>query len=182
MEKHIGPVFGAIREIGPQAVDYLIEAIMNYRNSYQQVSFSGRDEQTMVNAIRLLGEFKNKKATSLLMQFVDKTVDPLYVTGTSRGYAAEALGEIGDDRAVDLLIQHLRGEQFFESNNIMIALGKIGDKRAVPELVKKLSLQGESLSHFRVKEKCAVAKALSMFNWQPEENETGVLFHFFSFE
>jgi len=56
-----------------------------------------------------------------------------------RVYAAQILGDIGDPRAVDPLIQVLLSdESFFVREYAAIALGDIGDPRAVDPLIKAL--------------------------------------------
>lgn len=45
--------------------------------------------------------------------------------------AATALGKIGDARAVEPLIQNLKGRRRVALNETAEALGKIGDARAV---------------------------------------------------
>jgi HEAT repeat protein len=52
--------------------------------------------------------------------------------------AAEALGEIGDARAVGALIKVLSHEDSDVGQNAIIALGDIGDERAVESLIKAL--------------------------------------------
>jgi len=54
--------------------------------------------------------------------------------------AAEALGEIGDKRAVEPLIQALKADSYLQARAAW-ALGEIGDKRAVKPLIP--ALQGE---------------------------------------
>jgi len=54
--------------------------------------------------------------------------------------AAEALGEIGDKRAVEPLIQALEADSYLQARAAW-ALGEIGDKRAVKPLIP--ALQGE---------------------------------------
>ena len=56
-----------------------------------------------------------------------------------RPKAADALGEIGDTRAVAALVHILKGkEEYFHNWNVIKALGKIGDARAAVPLVQAL--------------------------------------------
>lgn len=57
---------------------------------------------------------------------------------TIRGKAAEALGKIGDARAVEPLIQALKGKEYDVREAAAAALGMIGDARAVEPLVQAL--------------------------------------------
>jgi HEAT repeat protein len=52
--------------------------------------------------------------------------------------AAEALGEIGDEHAVDALLEALRDKHLWVRNRAFGALGRIGDKRAVGPLIEIL--------------------------------------------
>ena len=63
-----------------------------------------------------------------------------------RQYAADALGEIGDKRAVEPLIACLRDENTWVGQRAAKALGKLGDKRAVDALIACLEDRG-SYSH-----------------------------------
>jgi HEAT repeat protein len=55
-----------------------------------------------------------------------------------RNACVDALGEIGDERAVDLLIEVVGGKDKRSRCHAAEALGKIGDKRAVESLLKLL--------------------------------------------
>ena len=54
-----------------------------------------------------------------------------------RRWAAEALGKIGDPRAVEPLIPLLKPGNYIETT--IIALGEIGDRRAVMPLIEYLN-------------------------------------------
>jgi HEAT repeat protein len=62
-----------------------------------------------------------------------------YGDGGVRGDAAEALGKIGDPRAVDSLIATLSDSYDLARRSAAEALGKIGDPRAVDSLIAALS-------------------------------------------
>ena len=64
-----------------------------------------------------------------------------------KGRAAEALGKIGDTRAVELLIQALKfksGYDVFVQREVANALGGIGDTRAVEPLIQALEAKDDS--------------------------------------
>lgn len=63
-----------------------------------------------------------------------------------RGVAIYSLGEIGETRAVELLIGMLQDPDRHIRRIAVRALGKIGDKRAVEPLVVVLDQQGENVT------------------------------------
>ncbi|MBU4563131.1 MAG: HEAT repeat domain-containing protein [Desulfarculus sp.] len=63
-----------------------------------------------------------------------------------RGVAIYSLGEIGETRAVDLLIGMLQDPDRHIRRIAVRALGKIGDNRAVEPLVAVLNQQGENVT------------------------------------
>ena len=84
----------------------------------------------------------------LLDSLVDK--DDISREGTQKR-AAEKLGELGDKRAVEPLIDALNdmGEKFRDAGAARAAaeaLGKIGDKRAVEPLIKVMAKDGEEFN------------------------------------
>jgi len=80
-----------------------------------------------------------------------------------RGFAADALGEIGDSRAVEPLINALKDPfsdvQYYATR----ALGEIGDKRAVEPLTKALKYKDSGV-------RMRAAEALEMIAWQPKDD------------
>ena len=170
---HTNAAVKAIRQIGPQAVDYLIDGIENYKDKFWAKHTN--DAACIENAIFLLEEFKDEKAVSLLMRIVDKAIDLFVEDSNIRRSAVKALGKIGDNRALDFLIRHLDDDRV--SYDIIDALGELGDERAIPELLKILKSE-RPFWNYDVKK--SVVEALSKLNWQPEKNRAGVLFHFFS--
>ncbi len=75
------------------------------------------------------------KVQSLIAELEDKG-------WVSRQYAAEALGEIGDKRAVEPLIAALKDKSSGVRSSAAEALGQIGDKRAVEPLIAALKDEG----------------------------------------
>ena len=62
-------------------------------------------------------------------------------------YAAHALGQIGDPRAIPVLIQCLK-DGSGSTESVITALGKLKSKEAVPILIKRLGSNGDSFSGF----------------------------------
>ena len=61
--------------------------------------------------------------------------------------AANALGEIGDSRAVDPLIDMLKSQNWEVRKDAARALGEIGDSRAVDPLIAALKDYNESVRY-----------------------------------
>ena len=84
----------------------------------------------------------------------------------ARGGAAEALGEIGDTRAVEPLIQALKDKDYDVRRHAAEALGEIGDTRAVGPLLQALKDKddavrrygAEALGEVRREAACALGK------------------------
>ncbi len=80
--------------------------------------------------------------------------------------AAQALGNLGDPRAVDALLPLLRSPELKMSQTAAAGLGKIGDPRAVPFLVAALRSSSSVLRK-------AAAEALTALHWKPEGEDRG---------
>lgn len=81
-----------------------------------------------------LARRRDARAAPLLIQALS------YPDAELRGDAAEALGELGEARAVEPLIQTMRNDgQPVPRWKAMTALGRLGDRSAVPELVELLA-------------------------------------------
>jgi hypothetical protein len=76
---------------------------------------------------------QRKDVTGLIRVLEDKNLD-----SDVRARAALGLGEIGDTRGVDPLIQALQDEDSFLRRMAAVALGNIGDARAIEPLTKAL--------------------------------------------
>lgn len=85
---------------------------------------------------------------------VDMLVGELSSNVEIKDYAAKALGKIGDARAVSHLMTLLRSRHYDVRQVAAEALGKIGDKRAVDRLIRLLDKKGNPF------EQRAVAEAL----------------------
>ena len=62
-----------------------------------------------------------------------------------RSEAVEAVGKIGDKRAVEPLIQALNDENKYVREGAALALAEIGDKRAVEPLIQALNDKDENV-------------------------------------
>lgn len=81
-------------------------------------------------------EEKKDKVEELIAQLKDKDKEVRYT-------AAEALGKIGDKRAVPALIEALKDKDENVRWKSAYALGDLGDKKAVPPLIETLKNKGE---------------------------------------
>ncbi len=111
--------------------------------------------------------YVRKTAAEALGQIGDvRAVEPLIVAlkeGDMRRVSAEALGKIGDTRAVEPLIATLKDKDSDVCKAAAEALGKIGDDRAIELLIA--ALKTWELSR-------VAAIALDRLGWQPGEDET----------
>lgn len=67
-----------------------------------------------------------------------------------RRVAAEALGDIGDTKAVEALITTLKDKDLYVRNRVIAALGKIGDNRATEPLIAVLKNEKEDSTRWRI--------------------------------
>lgn len=101
----------------------------------------GQDHKLRRSAIKGLGSLKAAQALELLIGIMGETADgddpqaKAYHRWLKTG-AAEALGKIGDRRAVEPLLRMLKQGEV--GRGVIDALAEIGDKRAVPELLRAL--------------------------------------------
>jgi HEAT repeat protein len=85
---------------------------------------------------------KNLVVDALIMCLQNEDSRPCWSDNyqTSRGHAADALGEIGDLRAVEpLLATWYKNDEVYSATSIVKAFCKIGDTRAVAPLIQILS-------------------------------------------
>jgi len=148
----------ALGKIGDaKAIGPLIVALGDYETPILP------SERVRQAAAKALVEFGEPAVNPLIYAFVDKSgwvrsgavevlgeigepaIDPLIETLKSKEYgwgyrsnAAKALGEIGDLRAFDPLIDALQDEYSGVRKEAATALGKIGDPRAVEPLIESL--------------------------------------------
>ena len=114
----------ALAEIGSAAVDPLL-AVLERENSWSQQM-----------AIRALGEIRDPRSVDRLTALLRK--------GSRE--AAEALGRIGDARAVGPLIDSLVHGNDHMARASAEALGRIGDRRAAEPLIASIARPGMDLN------------------------------------
>lgn len=113
-----------LSEIGdPQAVPAIIDHLRSDEMSIRKAA-----EQALLKL--------NKASVEFLIVFLEKRVSKSdrFDSARQRGAAIRILGEIGDSRAVDVLIQCLKGNDYSEKKAAANALMQIGDHRAIPHL------------------------------------------------
>ena len=109
-----------------------------------------------------------KKEWDELVEIGEPIVEPLIQALNDesedvRLRAAEALGKIGDTRAVEPLIQALKDKRVSVQMNTAEALGKMGDERAVKPLIQALKDEYDSVRR-------EAAETLGKMGWQPKDN------------
>ncbi len=109
---------------------------------------SGVDKEIREEGIQAIGKIRPTKAVESLIGFLEVVIkdeeilkygNPNYY---SYPYAMIALGNIGDKRALDILLKilnkHDAENTIRDVNQVFYALGDLGDKRAIPNLLKIL--------------------------------------------
>ena len=109
-----------------------------------------RDSDILVRAAAAEALIGLRVVTPLVNMLGDSNIDKI-----SRNFAAEALGKLGDQRAVDPLIKALQDSERWVHRSAAEALGKLGDTRAVEPLIEALRDSEKQVSQ-------AAAKALGM--------------------
>jgi len=120
--------------------DRVVRGVRNGTNYSSDLNYTLREI-----AVEIIGELRHKNAVDILINYLDDH----YSNGTStillRGCysiypvaikAAEALGKIGDIKAVDSLIEHFDNSSNYMRKEIVIALSQIGDIKGVPIYLK----------------------------------------------
>jgi HEAT repeat protein len=97
------------------------------------------NEDVRVYAGEILACLKNPDAVPHLIRKTKGDADNV------RNSACLALGELGDDRAVDALLEALKDDDWVTFSAIF-SLGKIGSKRAIPHLMDVLKNGSEEIS------------------------------------
>jgi len=107
----------------------------NWKPSYRTLSISGDRFQETISPFCEAFKSQDDLALIALEPLIKALEDEEeYV----RSSAAEALGEIGDKRAVEPLIKALEDDDKGVLYHAAYALGRIGDERAVEPLIKAL--------------------------------------------
>ncbi len=137
--------------IGDEAMEMLCKPLENEDEwvRFYAVGTLGEigDARAVEPLIRALGE-KSSKVSKAVMHALAKLASVeqlLKVLGEGNLTVVEALGKIGDVRAVEPLIKALEDEDEDVRRNAVVALGKIGDARAFEPLIKKLSVAGDEV-------------------------------------
>lgn len=98
-------------------------------------------------AVMKLGMMGGDEAVRSLITIVRNQNEDLIV----RGRAALMLGKLGDDRAVDPLIEALHSPGHQARVNAAQSLGKLGDPRAIPPLVKIVHTETDTVRDTAIK-------------------------------
>ena len=137
----------------------------NYINERRnQMSLSESNEQPNIKQLKAKGDVKSlikalghndiaikSEASKALVQIGTPAVESLIavVAGSGESYsrarAVEALGEIGDKRAVEPLIKALKDKEWMVGMMAAGALGKLKDKRAVEPLIQAIQYEDWAL-------------------------------------
>ena len=140
-------ILGDARAVGP-LIKILGEIFDRPRppNHYYYVHrFSLLDKDISAFIVALI-KLDDTHAVELLIKALDDKEDNDAVLRGFRRGAAEALGNIGDARAVEPLIKALGEDKSEVRWPAAGALGKIGDKRAVDPLIEELGDDDESVN------------------------------------
>ena len=123
----------------PQVIQALVATIDRATGN------SGNPLQIRYNSIQTLGALHATTAVDTLIRLLSRPLTDQDIS-TARG-AAEALGNIGDARAVDALVYglflNIRGQNAFP--HCQRALAQIGPAAAVPKLVQTLQAQNQQV-------------------------------------
>jgi HEAT repeat protein len=101
--------------------------------------------QVRRSAAWVLGRFGDWRATPALIDQLGKDKERY-----SRAAAAEALGVLGDPRAVEPLITALHDPEDYVRSHAAVALGKLGDKRALAPLLSTMAIRDNAWSVAKV--------------------------------
>jgi len=146
-------VVTTIRSLGMMREKKAVDKLIN--------NLVGTNTRVRVSSAEALGNIGDRRATVPLMACLKER------TSSLRTAAAKALGKIKDAKAVDALIDVLQDKDKGARLAAVEALGAIGDVRAAGAVAKLLKDPNR-----KVKEEAA--KALVVFNWQPDDPEAKV--------
>jgi HEAT repeat protein len=96
--------------------------------------YFGEDQIIGAKIEDVLAEVNNPEAFPLLIELVKKQSNPFII----RSCAAHGLGNIGDPRAIPVLVEALNDENPFVRSQVAEALGNIRDASAIPVLIRIL--------------------------------------------
>ena len=141
-------------EAVPQLIRALVDPAPSIRESAAKALGMIGDARATGHLIRALGdewevhraavkalEGIGTPAVEALLRNLEflKTIRPVYPRNGVMGGVIEALGGIGDRRAVEPLMEALKDESSLVREKAAAALGRIGDKRAVDPLIHALT-------------------------------------------
>jgi len=109
-------------------------------------------------AIKNICIHKNLDINIPIVDFLIERLKGFQSDRSSDTLAINLLGEIGDDRALPILLRHLQNPQIWIRNSVAIALGKIGSLQAFDSLSNALQDSDGDKKYFS---RC-VAKSLGM--------------------
>ncbi len=98
-------------------------------------------------ASKLSRKMISKMPSSFRFDYCSKTLSNIYAEDQLRSNAAEALGELGDTRAVEVLIEALTTPGGAIPLCAARALGKLKDSRAVTPLIRRMEQVAISKGH-----------------------------------
>ncbi len=134
-------VFSLDRLLDAEAVDGLVEAIRGYSWDNELLIYC----VCTLTDIAVANHMQDQKIVDVLLQVVNESINDLNgcKARTCRAYdfAAHALGNIGDQRAVDGLLAWLKfmDVPFGPTHEVFGALGKLGGEKAVDALIDMLT-------------------------------------------
>lgn len=145
----------ALADIGDAAMEPLIAALSVERWSMRAHAAAAlaefRDERTVAPLIAAFGSDipVNREIQHALVCIGLPAVEPLLVLVKRRekawGWAIMTLGEIGDVRASETLMELIPTQNTATHRQVVLALGKIGDRRATQLLINTLEYPDASM-------------------------------------
>lgn len=127
-----------------KAADALIQA--NSRRATKpllRMMKGGVRAEVRVASIRILGELGDRRARRVLENILNKKEQPPRV----RGYAAEALGNVGDLRSLPVLIAATYSSEVEIRYLAVVALAVLGDGQAIVHISRLTADQSEYPGH-----------------------------------
>lgn len=103
-----------------EALFQIIEAL---QNDHPKTS-------TIHNFIQAIGNFKNKKATDIILNYLDKKYDDVTIF-----CVAEALSNINDPKSIKPVLKYIGNKKNKVIYNLVRTLGNIGDEKIVEDIL-----------------------------------------------
>ena len=127
--------FGNLHHENVKIPESVVEKLINLIDS--------QDKEIRETTITVLGQIGAIQAVEPIIEFLEITIKDEEILDWdnpnhySYQYAIRALGNIGDKRALDILLK-VPNKHYSEVDAVFYALGDLGDKRAVAPLLKIL--------------------------------------------